>query len=532
MTGLNKIPLLVGVTGHINLREADRDILYRAVTDELKKLQETCPHTPMRMLNSLAAGADLLFADVAEELGIPITAILPMETTEYEKDFGLPELERFRHHLARAGSAFIAPAAEAESGEGREFGYRQAGIYLAEHAHVLLALWDGETNDTNRAGTAATVNFALNGDWEPETGLPVNCAGHTAVIHILTPRGNMPAEGAGDTRRIADTGTWETLIARTEEFNTLSEEMPQAGEPLLPEDEEKDSVLRRLEALYATADGLSMRFARQYRKALASLALAGTILMFAFLLYDEGSMIPMILICGAALLFAYRCHRTAQKTDCHRKYIEYRELAETVRVQAYLRYAGSRLEVQRLMNWSQQQEAAWILSSICAVNGEEPPEKKRDILKCWVEEQREYHRKAGKKTTGQMAKNDRILGITVKINILLYIAAVIYELAFGGLAIRPLLHLSDPESGRILLKIILGTLSAGTLFMANYYGKMSLRRVTADHEKMEKFFEKAADQLIRRGQNEQILETLAREELAENGNWCSYQRDNAPELNF
>ena len=84
----------------------------------------------------------------------------------------------------------------------------------------------------------------------------------------------------------------------------------------------------------------------------------------------------------------------------------------------------------------------------------------------------------------------------------------------------------------MLLKIILGTLSAGTLFMANYYGKMSLRRVTADHEKMEKFFEKAADQLIRRGQNEQILETLAREELAENGNWCSYQRDNAPELNF
>ena len=29
-----------------------------------------------------------------------------------------------------------------------------------------------------------------------------------------------------------------------------------------------------------------------------------------------------------------------------------------------------------------------------------------------------------------------------------------------------------------------------------------------------------------------VLEALAREELAENGNWCSFQRDNAPELNL
>ena len=175
---------------------------------------------------------------------------------------------------------------------------------------------------------------------------------------------------------------------------------------------------------------------------------------------------------------------------------------------------------------------AWILCAICAINGAPQPEIQRDIRNFWVEEQREYHRKAGKKTTGQMEKNDRILGTALKISILLYAAALVYEFAFGGLAIRPLLTLNDPENGRTLLKIVLGTLSAGTLFMANYYGKMSLRRVTADHEKMVKFFDKAAEQLDRYGQNEHILEALAREELAENGNWCSFQRDNAPELNL
>ena len=113
--------------------------------------------------------------------------------------------------------------------------------------------------------------------------------------------------------------------------------------------------------------------------------------------------------------------------------------------------------------------------------------------------------------------------------------AIIFQLAAAAIIniiYHALLTLNDPEDGRTLLKIVLGTLSAGTLFMANYYGKMSLRRVTADHEKMVKFYDKAAEQLGRCGQSEHILEALAREELAENGNWCSFQRDNAPELNL
>ena len=532
MKNENKIPLLVGVTGHIDLREADRDALLQAVIGELKRLRETYRHTPLKMLNSLAAGADLLCADVAEALGIPLIAALPMETAEYEKDFSPQELEHFRHHLSRAESVFVAPGAEAETGERRDFAYRQAGIYVVEHAHLLLALWDGKENPSARAGTAATVEFALKGNWEPEQGIPVSSAGNTAVIHILTPRRDMPAEGAGETRRIADEEMWDTLMARTEEFNILAAEIPEAEEHMLPESDESDAVLQQLEALYNAADKLSLQFARQFRKALAMLALAGTVLTFAFLLYDEGSMVPMILVCGAALLYAFYCYRQTTKSECHRKYIEYRALAETLRVQMYLRYAGSRLEVQRLMNWSQQQETAWILCTICALNGAPQPEKKRDILNCWVEEQRNYHCQAGKKTAGQLEKNDRVLGIAMKISILTYVVTLIYEFLFGGLGLRPLVSLRDPEQGRTLIKIVLGTLSAGTLFMANYYGKMSLRRVTTDHAKMAKFYEKAADQLTRCGQNEHILEALAREELAENGNWCSYQKDNAPELNF
>ncbi len=49
---------------------------------------------------------------------------------------------------------------------------------------------------------------------------------------------------------------------------------------------------------------------------------------------------------------------------------------------------------------------------------------------------------------------------------------------------------------------------------------------------MARFYEKAAARLEADGQTEALLTVLAREELIENGNWCSYQRDNKPDLSL
>ena len=73
-----KIPLVIGITGHLELREKDRDMLRETVKRELEKLRGRCPYTPVVMLCALARGADLLCADAAEEAGIPLWAALPM----------------------------------------------------------------------------------------------------------------------------------------------------------------------------------------------------------------------------------------------------------------------------------------------------------------------------------------------------------------------------------------------------------------------------------------------------------------------
>ena len=140
-----------------------------------------------------------------------------------------------------------------------------------------------------------------------------------------------------------------------------------------------------------------MKFSRSYLRKLRTLAILGTVVTFAFLLYDEAELTLMILACVAAILCAFSVTRAAKRSADHRRYIEYRTLAEMLRVQLFLRYAGSRAETQRLMTWTQQRETPWILCAACAVNAEKPPEQARDIRECWVESQRQYHEKAGKR---------------------------------------------------------------------------------------------------------------------------------------
>ena len=529
-----KIPLTIGITGHLNPRTGDIPALRDAVKRELTRLRTRCPYTPMVLLCCLAQGADLLCAEVAEELGISLRAVLPMEQAEYEKDFEPKDLARLRWQLERAQTVIsVPPAAEEEPADpDRDFLFRQAGIYIAEHSHILLALWDGQKESQSSCGTAAMADAALNGAWKPRRGMACRNAENLTLIHVTTPREGSTDPGAGTVNLLGDREKLDEILMRTEEFNRLAETVPDGGEALLPEKAGADTVTQKLEAVMQAADSLSLRFARDYRRTMGILAMLGTAVALTFLLYDEANLFWMILICGAALLAAMVTLNRAKRSAAHRRYIEYRMLAEALRVQMFLRYAGSRIETQRIMTWTEQRETPWILCAMCAVNAGKPPEKTRDIRECWVEKQRQYHEKAGQRTAGKSGRNDRLLRLAGACAIVLYFGGILFELLCGGLVSKPLIPVRDPETWRMTLKILLGTVSVGTLFLASYYGKMSLERKKTDHRKMEAFFRTLNRQMEQFGQTEELMELLAREELTENGNWSSYQRDNAPELNI
>ena len=524
------IPIVVGVTGHRRLREEDLPALRAAVREQLIALQKRCPHSEVLMLNSLAAGADQLCADVAAELGMGLIAALPTEREEYEKSFTDSERACFARYCAAAARVFTVPPTETPPPQpDRDFSFRQAGIYISAHSHVLIALWDGKPGKEKGCGTAEAVAFSLEGAYDPAQGVALRSASNEAVIHLYAPRGEDGDKRVGQVEILGGREAMEEMLARTDEFNRLAAALP---DMILPPGRKDDGALRRMERLYRAADTLSVRFAALYRRVLIALAAAGSLLAMAFLLYDEAQATWMILVCGAALLGAALTLRCAGKSACHRRYIEYRALAECLRVQVFLRYAGSAVETQELLSWSQQEETAWIMEALGALALGLPEGEKHDIRKCWVLRQLEYHREAGKKAARSVHLSDRVVRTALCVSILLYVAAVGFELLCGGLIFPPRFAVGDVESYRTLLKIALGTLSATTLFIAGYYGKQSLPRSLSDHEKMQRFYEKIDAQLSRRGQTEELLAVLAREELIENGNWCSYQRDNTPDISF
>ena len=528
-----RIPIVVGVTGHRAIREQDRPAITAAVTAELEKLRALCPHSPLVMLSSLAEGGDLLCADAAEALDIPILAVFPRERTDYERDFSEAALARFAHHCARAEQVFVAPRTEAlpESGEDRTFQFRQAGIHVAAHSHVLLALWDGEPGKRG-CGTADAVDFALNGSFVPVSGVCPRSGSNEAVIHIFTPRSEQTERAPGAVQVLGNREAVLDILRKTDEFNQNAVEFPPGTGFRLPAGYDGNPALERMEAISRAAGRLSRQNARRYRRVLALLAVASALLTFAFLLYDEVQAIWMILVCGLMLLAAWGCQRYAVRSDCHRRYIEYRALAECLRVQTYLSYAGSRVQASELLSWTQQEETAWVMDALCALTSGNAPGETHDIRACWVEAQRAYHRDASKSAGQKLSASDRTVRIALFFSIGLYLFGVGYELFFGGLIFRPSFSVADVELWRTVLKILMGTISAVTLFVANFYGRLSLPRALSDHQKMERFYAKMSAEIEKRGQMEALLTALAREELIENGNWISYQRDNKPDLSL
>ena len=151
-------------------------------------------------------------------------------------------------------------------------------------------------------------------------------------------------------------------------------------------------------------------------------------------------------------------------------------------------------------------------------------EELEDIKKDWLLEQYNYHSNAINKTKNLLKRNNRIVKISLVVSVVTYIYALLFEYV-------PLVRFdSDIELVRTIIKIIVGGFSAMSLFAANYYGKLSLDRIYEDHIRMASFFSKAIDYFDKNDIDDKFIKELINEELSENSNWCSYEKDNKIDL--
>lgn len=417
-----RLPLVVGVTGHRDIRPDDvsglrvevRKVLDRIRTDYLNG---DCD-TPLIVMSSLAEGADQLVAQVALESGAGLVAPLPMAAEEYRKDFqnSAPDVgSAFDRLLSGAIAAPVMPLAAGNTLERvrdeparRTLQYRAAGLYIIRHSHILLSLWDCQTADMKAGGTAEIVSTKRNGftlGTCPTARDCIDTATTGPVIVIRTPRRSRPegvagvetepwgrellAAARGSSELCASARVWkeaEVCIALTVAYNrdakrllssargremfrqSLAQlfEAPKGvrllGDPIA-------LALREAPLLCAThalSDVLARRNQNAFRNVWKSLFLLALLMAASIALSSSGQAPKTLLLVLYQVLFAcsFALYFFARGRQYQSRYLDYRALSETARISVFWRIADLEKSAADAYPVCQPNELAWVRLSL------------------------------------------------------------------------------------------------------------------------------------------------------------------------
>jgi hypothetical protein len=368
------VPLVVAVTGHRDLRPAEIPGIRGRIRALFAQLRDAHPHRPIMLMSALAEGADQLAAAEALDLGIALVAVLPMPRDLYAQDFTTPgSRAEFDRLCAAAADVFeLALVADDEppacaQGIDREAQYAQCGVFLCAHCQILLALWDGKPS-AQVGGTSQVVHFHHH-DFMPGYGAPASASRLTLtddesdlVYHIVCSRdrpdgapqqGLQPLEVSWFTTDERNPRTAEMPARHRRVFERSSEfgqdaalhagEIEQGCYPLLTDSQVANLPpgLTDINRVFCAADWLAVYFQKRFmftlRMSHACVFLTG----LAYVSYTDFYSTRLFLFMVVALMLAASgINRVARRGAWHRKYLDYRTLAEGLRVQFYWAAAG------------------------------------------------------------------------------------------------------------------------------------------------------------------------------------------------
>lgn len=548
---VNSIPIIIGVTGHRDLHPEQIPQIKEIARNQLLYLAAQYNHSPLVMLNSLAEGADQLCAEIALDLGIPLIAPIPLTMEDYATDFSSHARADFLDQCSKAAELFVVSPIEETKTINRHFSYRQAGIYIAKNCHILLALWDGSTPEPDGCGTAEVVDFMLNANYAGKNLGYLQTNDGAAVLHIFSMRQDDDIHGMDITVNLLENipGALDSTLSKTDHFNQAVQEIKTNNNSSLIKQEllqQTGTNNQRLHNLYQYADNLSIHFRDKYLASIKWLSIFGVSLVLAFLFYDELDSNIFLYLYGGILLLSGMIFANIRKNEWHEKYLETRVLAESLRVQFYLHVSGINHSVCDEYTWSQRKEVVWVEKAINALTicaNMKSSLGSATIKSDWIDGQHHYHSSKAVSTEKIRSKNERIATTMLIISILTFAVILIMEIFTPQILnipifserINQLLHVHTGQQFifRGIFKILLGLFAAVTLFLSNYYGKLSLDHKVTDHQKMANLYQSAQMKWdTTQIDKEKLLVELAREEIIENGVWLSYNRDNSPTLDF
>ena len=543
--------LAVGVTGHRNPHPQALPSLRIQVVRAFERLEQELG-LRLVVLSSLAEGADRLVAEIALERGHALVAPLPLPAEEYEKDFA-DDASRaeFRKLLARTESHFTVPLPSGDDvtvRAARDAAYRRAGILVARDCHLLLALWDGQGTG-KPGGTWDIVRIKRTGDEgimaaarpdRPEVQRGI-------VVHIHTPRVGAASPDEVTTRWPGEKEPgWRRLqavCALTRRFNGDAAELRSRAPDSIARSSTSlhtgqlpagcPPALDGLARLFAMADALAGENQSRVRHAWRLLYGLGLLAVVVFGLYAHGTHNHWLALAGylATLGGAWLMYRRFETSERHSRFLDYRALAEALRVLFFWRaaslpgdpFVGYSANLAAEVEWVRQAlrvEAARVAHADGA--GETSAARIEFVVKDWVLPQREFYRTAKQRDVRRLKTIHRwgfgtiVAGVILAVVVLLLNIVDHHELVES----HKLAH-----EWTLILMPLLPAIGASLFSFAHRMGWEAQER---QYERIATLFEPAVDALqsgtADPALRQELVTQLAREALAEHAQWVLLHR--------
>jgi hypothetical protein len=458
-------------------------------------------------------------------------------------------------------------------GAQRDEQHQRAALLMARYCSLLVAVWDGQPT-AHRAGTARVVEFRRRGMMLTQDQAPlqkdvlldtrdndlmfeIRCAraSHAGGSGAAVPELEVLGFSGHGTDAVISHGDLphglRRLLTRTAEFNedsrAASEGIATRSWPLLPPDRAATAPkLKLLNQLFVQADFLGSSFRQDFLRAIKvrySLWAAMATLLIAFKHQSEG-LVGLGLICAVLAIFlAGRVHATtAQRRSWHRKYLDYRALAEALRVDYYWeitgvrhRFAGAFAHESFLQK--QDTDLEWIRAAMRSVNvrlATHPqlpsPAGMAEVTTSWIGDdtpagkggQLHYYGLRSQQLSHRLHASERIDRVLLVVGLLLALTFLLdILLSLSG-------HHFLPEGPRHVLLWSLALLTVYAGIFEVYLGERADRTLIRQYRYMHTLFGHALREL-RAARTEDgkldVLRSLGQACLAEHAQWTLAQRD-------
>ncbi|WP_243311171.1 hypothetical protein [Fundidesulfovibrio agrisoli] len=549
------IPLTVAVTGHRDIDPIHEELIHEKLVGKLKEFRDQYPDTPVRCLSGLAEGADMVFARAALSLGLELVAVIPDSTEEFIKDFREPAhpgrsaealASEFKDILGRCSDVVHVHVPEAMKHTAMR--YAHVGIYLARHSHILLAVWDGKES-SKIGGTRHVMKLfqeGINEEHLDDIACKLNPPERRQVHALYVPRNGMlpknifgwadcsglASEESGPMLKALNRFNYEAARLRVAKPNllALSASYLDFSKERIELNKGEQSIL----GAFVAADALAGEYQLKTLLYIRSIFIAAILMVISFATYSN-NIITSPLALGAYIAFftaGLIVYWHNRKNNCYTQYLDYRGLAEGLRVLLFYRLAAAPVKASDQYLRKQHSEITWIRDAIRTIDLTQHRSKPEiDIVsRRWIADQQGYFERAARRDIKIKNKNNMIA-------LVLFICGL--TLALVWLVIQPATYMGE-EAAKWFITFI-GLLPAIAATLAGYTYRLGVDQQTKQYSRMHDVFSRAAKLVSsipdkpeetrppRLSERERkfisIVMELGREALAENADWIILHRD-------